>query len=487
MTDIESFLQRLGLHQYYDAFLEEGFDTWETVLDIQESDLEALNVKLGHRRRLQRAIAEFRGVPSDRPLGSPWQDPTSTNISKPEVVSGGSTSKEGALTATTEQKRKYRRHPKPDENAPEKPPSAYVLFSNLVREEVKADSLSFTEIARLAGERWQTLDPSQKELCESHAAALKDAYATRLAEYKKTDAYNEYMQYLADFKAKHGSTGETKRPKLETQGSSRSSGISVSDPELSTQTPGHARGDSVGSTNVASQMGSSALQLATSVPVLRTPIERKDSSPIQYPQGRCVPGQFPGQSSMSEESAGARFSPSEALSLTARFSGGTPPVGSRSPPATSSRPDHQDYGCRLASQQARTTIPSNTMSCLPASAAAADQWRDSSVDPRSFYTGGASLLPPQSSSIQVSQLVGPHHSHDPGLASSQRTLPPLQRYAGTPTSVPFTGFGGPSTSSPVHHSGSPPNQSETEAADTLAGLAERRKNFQSVRNITSST
>lgn len=39
MTDIESFLQRLGLHQYYDAFLEEGFDTWETVLDIQESDL----------------------------------------------------------------------------------------------------------------------------------------------------------------------------------------------------------------------------------------------------------------------------------------------------------------------------------------------------------------------------------------------------------------------------------------------------------------
>ena len=39
MTELETTLQRLGLHQYYDAFLTEGFETWETVLDIQESDL----------------------------------------------------------------------------------------------------------------------------------------------------------------------------------------------------------------------------------------------------------------------------------------------------------------------------------------------------------------------------------------------------------------------------------------------------------------
>lgn len=29
----------LGLAQYLDAFLEQGFDTWETILDITESDL----------------------------------------------------------------------------------------------------------------------------------------------------------------------------------------------------------------------------------------------------------------------------------------------------------------------------------------------------------------------------------------------------------------------------------------------------------------
>lgn len=29
----------LGITQYLDAFLEQGFDTWETILDITESDL----------------------------------------------------------------------------------------------------------------------------------------------------------------------------------------------------------------------------------------------------------------------------------------------------------------------------------------------------------------------------------------------------------------------------------------------------------------
>lgn len=39
MTDIEPVLKRLGLQEYLDAFVAEGFDTWDTLLDIQESDL----------------------------------------------------------------------------------------------------------------------------------------------------------------------------------------------------------------------------------------------------------------------------------------------------------------------------------------------------------------------------------------------------------------------------------------------------------------
>lgn len=66
MTELGPIFDRLGLGQYLERFLDEGFETWETVLDITESDLyvlfpgqfvllinhlrDALAVKLGHRR-----------------------------------------------------------------------------------------------------------------------------------------------------------------------------------------------------------------------------------------------------------------------------------------------------------------------------------------------------------------------------------------------------------------------------------------------------
>ena len=39
MTDLYPILSRLGLAQYVARFSEEGFENWETVLDITESDL----------------------------------------------------------------------------------------------------------------------------------------------------------------------------------------------------------------------------------------------------------------------------------------------------------------------------------------------------------------------------------------------------------------------------------------------------------------
>ena len=39
MTDLATIFQSLELSQYLENFIEEGFDTWETVLYITESDL----------------------------------------------------------------------------------------------------------------------------------------------------------------------------------------------------------------------------------------------------------------------------------------------------------------------------------------------------------------------------------------------------------------------------------------------------------------
>lgn len=39
MTDLRERFERLGLSQYLEAFVAEGFDTWQTVTDISETDL----------------------------------------------------------------------------------------------------------------------------------------------------------------------------------------------------------------------------------------------------------------------------------------------------------------------------------------------------------------------------------------------------------------------------------------------------------------
>ena len=204
MTELGDIFKELGISQYLHTFLDQGFDTWETILDITESDFDILGVKLGHRRKLQRKIANARGLSSDRALGSPSRNTPSDEAQDQKQVGIKSEAKEGG-GGLQGAKRKYRRHPKPDENAPERPPSAYVIFSNRMREELKGRNLSFTEIAKLVGENWQHLSPAEKETYEQQAFSAKEKYNSELAEYKKTNEYTTYAQYLVEFKARQSS------------------------------------------------------------------------------------------------------------------------------------------------------------------------------------------------------------------------------------------------------------------------------------------
>lgn len=63
MSELEDVLAELGLSRYLHDFLEQGFDTWYTILHIKESDFDVLGVKLGYRRKLQRKLASLRGLP----------------------------------------------------------------------------------------------------------------------------------------------------------------------------------------------------------------------------------------------------------------------------------------------------------------------------------------------------------------------------------------------------------------------------------------
>jgi len=78
-----------------------------------------------------------------------------------------------------------------------------VLIIADIRQEVKGQDLSFVEIAKLVGERWQVFDPAIREAVEKDAATAKAKYYEEMAEYKKRPQYQEYQQYLADFEAKY--------------------------------------------------------------------------------------------------------------------------------------------------------------------------------------------------------------------------------------------------------------------------------------------
>lgn len=80
------------------------------------------------------------------------------------------------------------------------------LLTNMLsemRDDLKGRTLSFTDIAKLVGENWQSLPSSEKEAFEAQAQKAKKKYNHDMAEYKKTPECKMYMQYLQDFRAKH--------------------------------------------------------------------------------------------------------------------------------------------------------------------------------------------------------------------------------------------------------------------------------------------
>jgi hypothetical protein len=61
MTQIETWLEEIGLGQYATVFAENAVDL-DVLPDLTETDLERLGVALGDRKRILRAIAALSGA-----------------------------------------------------------------------------------------------------------------------------------------------------------------------------------------------------------------------------------------------------------------------------------------------------------------------------------------------------------------------------------------------------------------------------------------
>lgn len=79
-----------------------------------------------------------------------------------------------------------------------------------MREDLKSQNLTFTEIAKLVGENWQNLASNEKEGYETQANTAKEKYHKDLLEYKKTSEYRKYAQYLQEFKEKQAKQSQGK-------------------------------------------------------------------------------------------------------------------------------------------------------------------------------------------------------------------------------------------------------------------------------------
>ena len=77
-----------------------------------------------------------------------------------------------------------------------------------MREDLKGRNLTFTEIAKLVGENWQNLTRTEKEPFETQAQEAKEKYNRDLAEYKKTDNYRQYNEYLHDFRKRQAAQAQ---------------------------------------------------------------------------------------------------------------------------------------------------------------------------------------------------------------------------------------------------------------------------------------
>lgn len=214
---LNTYLLRLGLQEYHEVLTNHGFKSWQDLILITEEDMARLNFKLGHRRKLQRGIANFKGKPSWEPLFH------SSLIPRDSCDSRRSSS-------SSLLRRKYRRRPPKDPHAPKRPPSGYVLFANFLRQNPHVSNLPFIQIARLVGQQWHRLSSKERETWKSYAEERRSIYNIELSKYRKTEEYQRHQALLSLYKKSKGEhrSGHCQLVNSISRGSSEASSIAPS-------------------------------------------------------------------------------------------------------------------------------------------------------------------------------------------------------------------------------------------------------------------
>lgn len=141
------------------------------------------------------------------------------NVGNGETKKGKDKGKEKTQKSTPPKRPK-------DPQAPKKPQSAYFLFANERRAKLKEGNpdKKITEIAKMLGAEWKVMTAAQKKPWEDKAKTLKDAYETKFAEYKQSDAYKSFQDKMEEYKKdlKNSKKSQSKRTSESEQSSTGS-------------------------------------------------------------------------------------------------------------------------------------------------------------------------------------------------------------------------------------------------------------------------
>lgn len=88
----------------------------------------------------------------------------------------------------SEKPRKSKKAKKPDDGRPKRAATAYMIWFNEARDEIKSDNpgISFVEIAKKGGELWKKMSTSEKSKYEEKAAKSKEEYMKAMKEFKES-------------------------------------------------------------------------------------------------------------------------------------------------------------------------------------------------------------------------------------------------------------------------------------------------------------
>lgn len=145
-------------------------------------------------KKIQEEVDSEESDVDDEDLGSEIDEDLDSDLEEARKGAGKKSKKKASKGGddSPRPKKKAKKNKK-DPNAPKKPMTAFMLFSNAMRPKVKADNpdADFGEIAKIVGQKYKELPQEEREKWDKKAKEDKKRYESQMADYSAPEDDND--------------------------------------------------------------------------------------------------------------------------------------------------------------------------------------------------------------------------------------------------------------------------------------------------------